>query len=422
MTDLPALPNLLHNAAAYTAMVVFLATYLFIAIGKLPGYHLDRAGAALLGACLMVWLGVLSLEEAFSAIDFDTIALLLGMMIVVANLRLSGFFQRVNEWIIVRTRHPLALLSAIVLISGVLSAFLVNDTICVVMTPLVLDLTLRLKRNPVPYLLAVALSSNVGSVATITGNPQNMIVGSLSRLPYSDFTIALAPVAAVGLLLTIVMIALSYRREFLTRERFDIDTPRPARYLPPVVAKSLLVLAVMVALFFTGQPVAKVAILGGAYMLFTRRIKAHKVYREIDWPLLVMFSGLFVVVAAFERVAVTPGVIAAVARQHLDQVGVLSFVTAALSNLVSNVPAVLMLKPFVTRLADPQHAWLVIAMASTLAGNFTLVGSVANLIVAQRAQGAGVTIRFLAYFKVGAPLTVLTILFGALWLSLVGHG
>ncbi len=416
MPETFSLDIILHNAESYTAIAIFVFTYLFIAVGKLPGYHLDRAGAALLGASLMVWLGVLSLEEAFAAIDFNTIALLLGMMIVVANLRLSGFFGLVNEWVVVRAHHPLLLLTAIVVLAGLLSAFLVNDTICVVMTPLVLDVTLRLKRNPVPYLLAVALASNVGSVATITGNPQNMIVGSLSRIHYGTFTMALAPVAVAGMLLTVAMIALIYREEFLHRQRFPASVSRPVRYLQPVVVKSLLVMAVMVAMFFSGHPVAKVAIIGGAYMLFTRRIKAHKVYREIDWPLLVMFAGLFIVVAAFERVAVTPGVIAAVARQHLDDVAVLSTVTAVLSNLVSNVPAVLMLKPFVSNLADPQSAWLAVAMASTLAGNFTLVGSVANLIVAQRAQSAGVTISFWAYFKVGAPLTVLTILFGAIWL------
>ena len=210
---------ILHSAESYTAIAVFIATYLFIAVGKLPGYHLDRAGAALLGACLMVWLGVLTLDEAFAAIDFDTIALLLGMMIVVANLRLSGFFQLVNEWVVLRARYPLVLLSAIVFLAGVLSAFLVNDTICLVMTPLVLDVTLRLKRNPVPYLLAVALASNVGSVATITGNPQNMIVGSLSRIHYGAFTLALAPVAVAGLFMVVVMIALIYRSEFLSASR-----------------------------------------------------------------------------------------------------------------------------------------------------------------------------------------------------------
>jgi len=409
---IPTAEVLWHDAATISAFAIFVSTYLFIAVGKLPGYHLDRAGAALLGASLMVWLGVLSLEDAYAAIDFDTIALLLGMMIVVANLRLSGFFLLVNEWVVTRARYPIVLLVAIVFVSGSFSAFLVNDTICLVMTPLVLDVVIRLKRNPIPYLLAVAMASNVGSTATITGNPQNMIVGSLSHISYGNFAAALVPVAVAGLALTVAMIALIYRGEFLTLEPFEARTPKQVRYNLPVVIKSLLVTVGMVILFFAGQPVAKVAILGGAFMLFSRRIKAHKVYMEIDWPLLVMFAGLFVVVAGFERVALTPGVIAAVARQHLDNTGVLSLVTAALSNLVSNVPAVLMLKPFVANLADPQRAWLVVAMASTLAGNFTLVGSVANLIVAQRAQREGIKISFWAYFKVGAPLTVLTILLG----------
>ena len=416
MMPFASAPALWQDAATIAALAVFAATYLVIAVGKLPGYHLDRAGAALLGASLMVWLGVLSLAEAYRAIDFDTIALLLGMMIVVANLRLSGFFLLVNEWVVKRARYPLALLAAIVLIAGSLSAFLVNDTICLALTPLVLELVTRLKRNPVPYLLAIAMASNVGSVATITGNPQNMIIGSLSQIPYATFAAALSPVAAAGLALTVALIALAYRGEFLSREPFAAGAPMPIRFNRPIVVKSLAVTLLMVALFFHGQPVAQVAIVGGAFMLLTRRIKAHKVYREIDWPMLVMFAGLFVVVAGFERIALTPGVIATVARQHLDHPGVLSLVTATLSNVVSNVPAVLMLKPFVANIADPQRAWLVVAMASTLAGNFTLVGSVANLIVAQRAQGAGITLGFWPYFKVGAPLTLLTIAFGVWWL------
>lgn len=405
-----------QDASVFIAMAVFVATYLFMAIGKLPGLHLDRAGAALLGACLMVWLGVLTLEEAYAIVDFNTIALLLGMMIVVANLRLSGFFALVNAWVVIRARRPIALLTLIVLVAGVLSAFLVNDTICIVMTPLVLDIAMRLKRNPVPYLLALAMASNVGSTATITGNPQNMIIGSLSHIPYAHFAAALSPVAIVGLLLTIALIAGIYRHEFLNGQLFQLETVRPPRYNRPIVIKSLLVVVAMIALFFAGQPVAKVAILGGAIMLFTRRIKLYKVYREIDWPLLVMFSGLFVVVAALERVVLSPELIANMAQQHMNGAATLSVMTAVLSNLVSNVPAVLMLKPFVANFSDPQQAWLVVAMASTLAGNFTLVGSVANLIVAQRALRDGVKVGFWPYFQVGAPLTVLTILFGILWL------
>jgi Na+/H+ antiporter NhaD/arsenite permease-like protein len=414
--NLPGIQALRTDAVIPAAIVIFAATYLVIALGKLPGFHLDRAGAALLGASLMVGTGVLSLDQAYGAIDFNTIALLLGMMIVVANLRLSGFFRLVNNWVVTRARHPLLLLAAIVLVAGALSAFLVNDTICLVMTPLVLELVARLKRNPVPYLLAIAMASNVGSTATITGNPQNMIIGSLSHIPYGLFASSLWPVAAAGLGLVTALIAAFYPREFLTRERLPAIEAIPAPHHTPLVVKSVLVMAGMMVLFFAGQPVAKVAIVGGALLLFTRRVKAEKVYREIDWPLLVMFVGLFIVVAGVETAVLTSETVAAVGQLHLGSVPVLSVVTAGLSNLVSNVPAVLVLKPFVADLPDSSRAWLVVAMASTLAGNLTLVGSVANLIVAQRARVHGVVIGFWEYFKVGAPLTVLTILFGIWWL------
>lgn len=412
----PGIRTLQSDAMTTAAITIFAATYLVIAIGKLPGYHLDRAGAALLGASLMVGTGVISLDQAYGAIDFNTIALLLGMMIVVANLRLSGFFLLVNNWGVTRARRPFVLLGAIVLVAGSLSAFLVNDTICLVMTPLVLELVARLKRNPVPYLLAVAMASNVGSTATITGNPQNMIIGSLSHIPYGLFAASLWPVAMVGLALVMALIALFYPGEFLTRERLPTIAAIPAPYHTSLVIKSVFIMGAMLVLFFAGQPVAKVAIVGGALLLFTRRVKAEKVYREIDWPLLVMFVGLFIVVAGLETAVLTPEIIAAVGKLHLGSVPVLSVVTAGLSNLVSNVPAVLVLKPFVADLPDSSRAWLVVAMASTLAGNLTLVGSVANLIVAQRARAHGVVIGFWEYFKVGAPLTVLTILFGIWWL------
>jgi len=173
------------------AVAIFAMTYLVMAIGKLPGFHLDRAGAALLGASLMTAIGLLSLDDVYRAIDIDTIALLLGVMIVVANVRLSGFFRVLTNWIVTHARHPLLLLSALTLVSGFFSAFLVNDAICVALTPLVLDFVTRLRRAPVPYLLALAMASNVGSVATITGNPQNMMIGSFSQIPYTAFSAAL---------------------------------------------------------------------------------------------------------------------------------------------------------------------------------------------------------------------------------------
>ena len=398
------------------AGAIFLATYAVMAVGKLPGFHLDRAGAALLGAALMVATGILSLEEAYRAVDLDTIVLLLGMMIVVANLRLSGFFRLVTAWAVTRAHRPLPLLAAIALAAGVLSAFLVNDAICLVMAPLVLELTRTLKRDPVPYLLAVAMAANVGSVATITGNPQNMIVGSLSGIPYAEFAAALAPVAAIGLLLTVALVALGNPREFLTRERLEAARPR-VRVHRWLALKSVLVTAAMVAAFFMGVPVAEAALVGGAVLLLTRSVKARKVYAHIDWPLLVMFAGLFVVVAGFQHAVLSPDLLA---RARLlmpgGDVG-LAGATAVLSNLVSNVPAVLVLQPLVAASPDPTHAWLVVAMAATFAGNLPLVGSVANLIVAQSAAAAGVRIGFWRYFAVGAPLTLATLAVGTVWLA-----
>jgi Na+/H+ antiporter NhaD/arsenite permease-like protein len=395
------------------AVAIFAGTYFVVATGAAPGLSLDRAGAALVGASLMVGCGVLSLDEAYRAVDFDTITLLLGMMIVVANLRLSGFFRLASNVVVSRARHPLALLAAIVLVCGAFSAFLVNDAICLVMTPLVLDLVRRLKRDPVPYLLAVPLAANIGSVATITGNPQNMIIGGLSHVPYDVFAATLWPVAAAGLLLTILFLAVGHPREFLTRAPLPAVAPTPARAHGFLAAKSVLVTLAMMILFFAGQPVAKVAIVGGAALLLTRHVKAAKVYREIDWPLLLMFVGLFIVVTGLERTVLTSERVAAMSRLDLDSSPVLAAVAAALSNLVSNVPAVLVLKPFVAGTADPERAWLVVAMATTLAGNFTLVGSVANLIVVERARAAGVAIGFRAYLEIGAPLALLTIALGA---------
>jgi Na+/H+ antiporter NhaD/arsenite permease-like protein len=405
--------SLLPEAAA---TAIFATTYLVVAIGRLPGFRLDRAGAALVGASLMVAVGALPLEEAPKAIDFDTIILLLGVMIVVANLRLSGFFRLVSGWVVTRARYPIVLLASIVLVSGILSAFLVNDTVCLVLTPLVLDLVTRLRRNPVPYLLAIAMASNIGSTATITGNPQNMIIGSLSHIPYGSFAAALSPIAVIGLVLTVGLIALVYRSEFRTRQRLRGES-RPSHADWPIMIKSVAVSLAMIAGFFAGVPPAEVAIVAGAVLLLTRRIKSEKVYAEIDWTLLLMFAGLFIVVAGLEHSVLSPEVIGAVGRLHLDRIPVLSAITAILSNIVSNVPAVLVLKPFIAQLQSQQQAWLTVAMASTLAGNFTLVGSVANLIVVQRARVQNVEIGFWEYFKVGAPLTVLTIGVGVLWLK-----
>jgi Na+/H+ antiporter NhaD/arsenite permease-like protein len=393
------------------AALIFAATYVVIALGRAPGLRLDRAGGALLGASLMVATGVLSLDEAYRAIDLDTITLLLGMMILVAHLRLAGFFALANGWIARRARHPLGLLVGVSLVSGGLSAFLVNDTVCLMLTPLVAELALGLGRRPVPYLLALAMASNIGSTATITGNPQNIMIGSFSHIAYGDFARALAPVAAAGLVVMVALVALAWRREFFTRDRLAAALPAP-RVNPVLLGKAVAAALGMVLFFFLGQPPAKVAIVAGALLLLTRRLKPERIYREIDWALLLLFCGLFIVVAGMEKALLGPDVLASAERLDLGSPAVMAAVAAVLSNIVSNVPAVLVLKPFVEHLASPRLAWLSLAMAATLAGNFTILGSVANLIVVQRARSHGVAIGFWTYFALGAPVTVLTIAIG----------
>jgi Na+/H+ antiporter NhaD/arsenite permease-like protein len=412
---LPASPRTDDETRKLAALAIFLASYLALAIGKIPGLSIDRAGVALVGAGLMVASGVLSLEDAYKAIDLDTITLLLGTMIVVASLRLSGFFVIATTWVVEHAKRPTILLCAITATSGIFSAFLVNDAICLVLAPLVLELTLRMGRKPVPYLLAVAMASNLGSTATITGNPQNIMIGSFSQIPYMKFALVLGPVALVGLVITAGLVALFHREEFadggpITAVKVNVRVNRV------LVARALGATALMIALFFVGQPPAKAAIIIGGLLLLTRRVKSERIYAEIDWSLLLMFAGLFIIVAGARHALLTPDLVARVSRLHIDQTPILSAVTAVLSNLVSNVPAVLMMKPFVESLPDHATAWLTIAMASTLAGNFTILGSIANLIVVQKAATRGVEISFWDYFRVGAPLTIITLVIGTLWL------
>ena len=399
-----------------TALLIFAATYAVLAAGRVPGLRVDRTGAAIIGAALMIGSGALSFTDAVRAIDHSTLVLLFGMMIVVANLRLSGLFRAVAAWAVRRAHAPFTLLAAVCAVSGVFSAFFVNDTMCIVLAPLVLEIAGALRRNPVPYLLAVAMSSNAGSVATITGNPQNMMIGALSGIPYRQFAWELAPVAAAALLVTFLAIVFAYRTEFRAHTHLNGARELRVRVNRPLLWKSVAVSALMLGAFFAGAPVPQAAVVAGAVLLITRRVKPEKVYHEIDFPLLVMFAGLFVVVAGVERTSLESELLHAAARFRLDRVAVLSAFSALLSNLVSNVPAVLVFRPVMAHLKNPQLGWLTLAMSSTLAGNLTILGSVANLIVVQRARGE-VNISFWEYFRTGAPVTLVTILLGVLWLS-----
>ena len=411
-----------HSTSIPLVSTIFILTYLALALGRVPGLRIDRAGIALVGAAAMLACGVLSMHDAAKAVDYETIILLFGMMVVVAYLRLAGFFALATEWIAARFSGPFSLLAVTIALSGILSAFLVNDVVCVALTPLVLHLCQRLKRPPIPYLVGLATASNVGSVATITGNPQNIIIGSLSHISYVRFAARLAPVALIGLAINFAIVALVYRTTLRERvpELAQEDDAARTKIHRGLLWKSITVTLVTVGLFFAGQPIALVALVA-AGILMLDRVRPERVYRAVDWPLLVMFAGLFVVVHALEvHVVHTWGL----EQWHalLDSpVVMVSGLSVLLSNLVSNVPAVLLFKPLMEVMPEKELAWLALSMSSTLAGNLTILGSVANLIVVESARRAGTDLGFVEYLKVGVPLTVLTTLVGVAWLALVHY-
>ena len=384
-----------------------------VGLGRLPGLRLDRTGAAVVGAAFMVAFHVVTPEEAYRMVDMGTLVLLFGMMVLVGHLRLAGFFRWAGVWVAARAHTPLQLLGGLVVLSGVLSALFVNDTVCLALTPLVLEVTAALGVRATPYLIALATASNIGSVATLTGNPQNMLVGVASGIPYAQFFLALAPVAALGLLLDFAVIAAVYRRDLAVP--FAAHARPRARLHGFLTVKTLAAAVAMLGFFFAGANVSMVALTAGAALLLTRRVKPEKVFLEINWNLLTLFAGLFVVVGAARTAGLADAAFAFLARD-LRSPAALATASTALSNLVSNVPAVMLFTPLVPELPDPRRAWLVLAMSSTLAGNLTLVGSIANLIVAEGARKAS-PLTFGEYLKVGVPVTLLTLAAGTLWLS-----
>ncbi len=396
------------------AFIIFLLTYILMALGQPPLFRIDRTGAAIIGASCMIIFDVLSVYEAYEAIDYKTILILFGMMILIANLRLSGFFNIILNFLANRIQSPIFLLYLLIFSSGILSAFFINDTICLIFTPFILDLTKRLKLNPKPYLLALCMSANIGSVATITGNPQNIIIGTASGIPYSTFFIKLFPVALVGLLICALLLQWFYKKELAVSVT---KTPELRyRYNKPLVIKSSLLALLTVLLFFLNAPMEVVSIGVGSFLLITRRIKPEKVYNLIDFRLLILFIGLFIVIKGFEKSALFNEMVEAF-RDFVKTPLSLVFSCALLSNIVSNVPAVLIFKPLIVNWFNTEKAWLYLALASTFAGNLTILGSIANIIVIEGASSR-VKIGFLEYLKVGLPLTVLSLMAGVIILSL----
>jgi Na+/H+ antiporter NhaD/arsenite permease-like protein len=393
---------------------VFLISYFVFAIGKFPGMKIDRPGMAIIGAVLMVAFRVVNAPEALHFIDFSTLVLLFSMMLIVAYLHLAGFFAWITEQIIARLK-PRHLLPVVIFTTGILSAFFVNDIICLVMVPFTLLTTRRMSLKPLPYLLAVATSSNIGSVATITGNPQNMLIGSFSGLPYRYFLWHLGPVALIGLAIDWLIIRLMFGSEHVSQKAEVLASVTPHLSLREL-RKPAIVIALVLGGFIAGVPPAMMAAIGAALMLITRTQNPRQVYDEVDWGLLIFFVGLFLIVGGAENSGLTSYLFAFADHFNLQNTAILTVATAFLSNLVSNVPAVMLLKSLIPSFRDPHTSWLVLAMASTLAGNLTITGSVANLIVVERAKDE-VHIGFWDYSRVGIPVTLATLAVGWAWLT-----
>ena len=383
-------------------------------LGEIPGLALDRTGVALLGALVLVASERVTPAAAWAAVDVPTLALLFGLMVVSAQLRLGGFYAWVTRRIVSAEVAPAVLLAAVVGAAGALSAVLANDIVCLAVTPLLVEGCLRRKLDPLPFLLALACAANVGSAATLIGNPQNMLIGQTLRLSFAGFLAdALVP-AILGLAAVWLLIRLA------VRGRWASDREAPAVETPPFdawqTAKGLAILALLVLGFlFAPVPREVLALGGAAILLMSRRMASRDLIGLVDWHLLVLFIGLFVVNHAVADAGLTARASDSLHAAGVDLADVrfLFPVTVVLSNLVSNVPAVMLLLPHASHpLAGP-----VLALASTLAGNLLIVGSIANIIVVDQARRLGVDIDWHTHARIGIPVTLATLAVAAAWLT-----
>lgn len=401
------------------AWSIFLASYFVFAFGRFPATRIDRTAMAVIGAVMMFVFRILSPQTAIESVDFSTLVLLFAMMLIVASLHLAGFFDWVANRVILHL-SPRQLLPGVIFTSGVLSAFLVNDVVCLFMAPLILDICKRMGVRPLPYLLALATAANIGGAATITGNPQNMLIGSISGVGYRHFLAHLGPVSVAGLFIDWAFIYWLYLRgqevAIVPQQPAAtqaVSAPANFRLLWPVIVTAAVLLG-----FFLGYDPPLVAAAGGALLLVRRTRDPREIYGDVDWSILVLFLGLFLIVGGAEQAGITTTLLQAAERLNLRNSVIFVSVVALLSNLVSNVPAVMLLKNLIPQFRDPHTMWLMLAMSSTFAGNLTITGSVANIIVVEKARTV-THISFFEYMKIGVPITIATLIVGLLWLEFV---
>ncbi|NSW45571.1 MAG: anion transporter [Bacteroidales bacterium] len=395
------------------ALLIFVITYTGIIFTRLPWLNIDRPSAAFFGAVAMMLFGVMTFEEAIYAIDFNTLSLLLGMMIIIASLQADGLFNYLTEKSIVLAKNQRRLLTYVVFITGIASAFLVNDAVVLMFTPILIFICRASNLNPIPYLIAEIMSSNIGSAMTITGNPQNMLIGLNSNLSYGTFMLYLLPISFIGMLMVIVFIRWYYRSEFLTLKLIHPPDENLNYRFDSLRISVPIFLGVIVA-FFLGKllhlSISMIALAGASIVMIFGHIKPRRIIDKVDWVLILFFASLFVVVKGVEKVGLLDYFVQyAQVQNSFNGVWSIHVMSLIGSQIVSNVPFTILMLPFL-KIASTDVLWLALASASTLAGNATIIGAIANLIVIESARKYGIRIKFWEFLKPALPLTLITLI------------
>jgi Na+/H+ antiporter NhaD/arsenite permease-like protein len=395
----------------YTALIIFIITYTGIIFTRLPKINIDRPSAAFFGAVAMIVFGVMSFDEAIKAVDYNTIALLLGMMIIISTLQLDGFFSLIAEKSLSLSGTPFKLLVLITFVTGIASAFLVNDAVVLLFTPVIIAICRSSGLNPIPYLVAEILSSNIGSTMTITGNPQNMLIGINSEIGYANFFWHLLPVSLLGMVLVVYAVRWFYRVHFTKGVTIKANTSE-FKYQYKSMKTSVPIFIGVIVMFFLGKllnlSIPIIALVGASLILIFGRIRPSEIIKNVDWVLLLFFASLFIVVEG----AVKAGIMDRFMNTHginetMGGVAFLHGLSLFMSQIVSNVPYTVMMLPVLKPLSS-DVLWLSLASAATLAGNATIIGAMANLIVIESAEKYDIKIKFWEFFKIGIVVTLLS--------------
>lgn len=404
-----------HDVQEIIAGIILLATLIVFTLGKSPVFRVDRAGMSIIGASLMTAFGILTIEDAVQSIDAKTIVVLFSLMVVVSNLKLAGFFTYIGKLVFTHIHSGKILLLAVTFISGILSSVVINDIVCLLFTPIVIMICLKVKVNPIPYLLAVAMASNIGSSCTFIGNPQNVLIGSLSQVPAGEYFMVAAPLSLIGLILLYLSLSFKYRNDLAVNFNYiSEDNKIIHKYL---LSKTIIVLALVIIFYLVGFDLSLTASFGAAFLLINSRIKPERVYEDIDFNLLIMFIGLFIIIAGVEKSGLLDLINGFLPPEYMEQIPLFSLMAIVLSNIVSNVPAVLLLRYYIP--ADDQILWQALALLSTIAGNLTVFGSIANLIVLEIAKKQGIKISSKEYLKIGFPLTIILSIISIIWFTFI---